>query len=60
MTMASAVDSHATRCSRCDSDLDYRLGVAKGGGFRYDVSCPSCGQVVYQFRTPLVEFPVAA
>jgi predicted Zn finger-like uncharacterized protein len=58
--MKSAVGLHATRCPRCDADLDYRLDVADGGGLRYDVSCSSCGHVVYEFCTPLVDFRAAA
>lgn len=57
--MTSAVEE-TTRCPRCDGDLDYRLGVADGGGFRYDVSCSSCGDLYYHFSTPLAELPTAA
>jgi hypothetical protein len=60
MAMTSAVEEHTTRCSRCDGDLVYQLGVAQGGGFRYDVSCSSCGEVVYEFCAPLAQLPAAA
>jgi uncharacterized Zn finger protein len=58
--MNSALQEGATHCPKCDADLDYRLDVADGGGFRYDVTCPPCGTVYYAMSAPLHQMPVAA
>jgi hypothetical protein len=59
MAMTSTIED-ATSCPRCDADLVYRLDVAEGGGFRYDVSCPPCGVVTFEMCAPLAQLPAAA
>lgn len=60
--MISAVAEDPTRCPRCAASLVYRLDVnhGAGGGLRYDVSCPPCGELYYEICAPLVELPAAA
>jgi hypothetical protein len=58
--MISVVERHVTSCPQCAGPLAYRLGVNEGGGFRYDVTCVPCGEIVYEFSAPQVELRAAA
>lgn len=56
--MTSAVVVHPTCCPRCDAPFVYRLDVNEGagGGLRYDVSCPPCGETYFEMCTPTVNY----
>jgi uncharacterized Zn finger protein len=45
------ISEHATSCPTCMGSFDYRLVVADGGGFRYEVACTSCGEVYYDISS---------
>lgn len=60
LAMSSAVEDGVTQCPRCTGPLASRLDANEGGGFRYDVSCPKCGEVYLEICTPVFELPAAA
>lgn len=59
--MGSKAAGYETHCARCAQSLSYDLIVNDGGGLRYEVSCPPCGQVYFEVSSPpLVRLPLAA
>jgi hypothetical protein len=58
--MTSAIEDGMTQCPRCTAPLVFRLDANEGGGLRYDVSCPPCGEVYFEMCTPVVALSAAA
>jgi hypothetical protein len=58
--MTFAAEDGMTSCPRCSDPLVFRLDANEGGGLRYDVSCPPCGEAYFEMCTPARALPAAA
>ncbi|BDX34052.1 hypothetical protein TUM20985_45990 [Mycobacterium antarcticum] len=58
--MSFTVEDGMTRCPRCTELLVFRLDAMPGGGLRYDVFCPPCGETHFAMSTLPMRLPAAA
>ena len=58
--MSFMIEDGMTRCPRCTKLLAFRLDAIPGGGLRYDVSCPPCGETLFAMNAPAHRLSAAA